>query len=260
MKKWIALLMALAMVAALAACAPAATEPDPTEAPAVTEEPEAEPTAEPTEEPVAEPTEEPQEEAALPAVSVQALFEAVGMVEAEAYDFVCADGYTQNVIAEDIPECTIEHVDGRVDACVPGIGDYTLMNIVSIVPEGLTEDTIDPEGGVQRILVFEGSIVKDELEVSEQPRGDETATECYSFAAFADANLWTTPLEEITIVATDGYEGSQLYMDVYEKYVSFGHSAAPTLAGETADINVEPWYMAYIKLGAEVVAFAAYGD
>lgn len=258
MKKWIALLMALAMVAALAACAPAATEPDPTEAPAVTEEPEAEPTAEPTEEPVAEPTEEPQE--ALPAVSVQELFEAVGMVEAEAYDFVCADGYTQNVIAEDIPECTIEHVDGRVDACVPGIGDYTLMNIVSIVPEGLTEDTIDPEGGAQRILVFEGSIVKDELEVSEQPRGDETATECYSFAAFADANLWTTPLEEITIVATDGYEGSQLYMDVYEKYVSFGHSAAPTLAGETADINVEPWYMAYIKLGAEVVAFAAYGD
>lgn len=258
MKKWIALLMALAMVAALAACAPAETEPDPTEAPAVTEEPEAEPTAEPTEEPVAEPTEEPQE--ALPAVSVQELFEAVGMVEAEAYDFVCADGYTQNVIAEDIPECTIEHVDGRVDACVPGIGDYTLMNIVSIVPEGLTEDTIDPEGGVQRILVFEGSIVKDQLEVSEQPRGDEIATECYSFAAFADANLWTTPLEEITIVATDGYEGSQLYMDVYEKYVSFGHSAAPTLAGETADINVEPWYMAYINLGAEVVAFAAYGN
>ena len=258
MKKWIALLMALAMVAALAACAPAATEPDPTEAPAVTEEPEAEPTAEPTEEPVAEPTEEPQE--ALPAVSVQELFEAVGMVEAEAYDFVCADGYTQNVIAEDIPECTIEHVDGRVDACVPGIGDYTLMNIVSIVPEGLTEDTIDPEGGAQRILVFEGSIVKDQLEVSEQPRGDETATECYSFAAFADANLWTTPLEEITIVATDGYEGSQLYMDVYEKYVSFGHSAAPTLAGETADINVEPWHMAYINLGAEVVAFAAYGN
>ena len=47
-------------------------------------------------------------------------------------------------------------------------------------------------------------------------------------------------------------------MDVHEKFVTFGHSKRPTLAGPTADTNIEPWFMAYMNLGCEVVAFAAY--
>ena len=112
---------------------------------------------------------------------------------------------------------------------------------------------------MQRIIVFEGVVEEYGLAASEQPRGDETAADCYSFAEFADAALWTTPLEEVQIVATDGYVSAHLYMDIAEKYVSFGHSAAPTFAGETADVNVEPWHMAYIDLGAEAVVFADYG-
>ena len=257
MKRWIAALVALLAVVSLIACTPAEPAAEPTEAPAeATAEPTEEPAAEPTEAP-AEPTEEPAPE--LPAVSVSELFEALGMVEAEAYDFVCADGYVHNIIAEDIPACTIEHVDGRVDARVPGVGDNTLRSIAYIIPEGLTAETIDPEGGVQRIIVFEGVVEEYGLAASEQPRGDETAADCYSFAEFADAALWTTPLEEVQIVATDGYESAHLYMDIAEKYGSFGHSAAPTFAGETADVNVEPWHMAYINLGAEAVVFADYG-
>ena len=76
MKRWIVALVALLAVVSLIACTPA------------------EPAAEPTEAP-AEPTEEPAPE--LPAVSVSELFEALGMVEAEAYDFVCADGLDRSV-------------------------------------------------------------------------------------------------------------------------------------------------------------------
>jgi len=67
-------------------------------------------------------------------VSVLELFGALGMVEAEAYDFVCTDGYTHKIKAEQIGECYINHVSGRIDGVVPGIGSYTLMSLLYIVP------------------------------------------------------------------------------------------------------------------------------
>ncbi|MGI5888985.1 MAG: hypothetical protein ACOX6J_06405, partial [Oscillospiraceae bacterium] len=124
-------------------------------------------------------------------VSVSSLFDGLGMASADSYDFVCADGYTQTVPASDIAECSIVHVDGRIDAAVPGIGDETLWNIMYIVPTGLTEDTISADGGVQRIIIFEGVIESAGLTASEQKRGSDTVSDCYSFQEFADAALWT---------------------------------------------------------------------
>lgn len=67
-------------------------------------------------------------------ISVQDMFDALGMAAADSYDFICTDEYTQNVAASDIADCYISWIDGRVDAEVPGIGDYTLWNILYIQP------------------------------------------------------------------------------------------------------------------------------
>ncbi|MDR1800666.1 MAG: hypothetical protein LBQ95_02320 [Lachnospiraceae bacterium] len=67
-------------------------------------------------------------------ISVADVFTAVGMTTAESYDFICTDGYTQNVPATDIADCYITWVEDRVDASVPGLGDDTLWSIVTIQP------------------------------------------------------------------------------------------------------------------------------
>lgn len=67
-------------------------------------------------------------------ISVQDMFDALGMAEADSYDFICTDDYTQNVAAEDIGDCYISWIEDRVDAEVPGIGDYTLYSILYIQP------------------------------------------------------------------------------------------------------------------------------
>lgn len=67
-------------------------------------------------------------------ISVKDIFAALGMAEAESYDFICTDGYTQNVLAADIADCYVSWVDGRIDGVVPGIGDYTLYSLLYIQP------------------------------------------------------------------------------------------------------------------------------
>ena len=67
-------------------------------------------------------------------LSVKDMFTALGMVEADNYDFVCTDNYTQKVAAADIADCYISWVSDRVDGVVPGIGSDTLYNILYIQP------------------------------------------------------------------------------------------------------------------------------
>ena len=71
-------------------------------------------------------------------ISLAKVFEEVGMVEAENYDFVCADGYVHTAPAADIAESYIKwiDVDGaiRVDGVCPGLGEYTLYNVVYVQP------------------------------------------------------------------------------------------------------------------------------
>ena len=67
-------------------------------------------------------------------ISLEQVFEEIGMVEAESYDFICADGYVHNAPAADIAESYISWVDGRVDGICPGLGEYTLYSVVYIQP------------------------------------------------------------------------------------------------------------------------------
>ena len=72
-------------------------------------------------------------------ISLAKVFEEVGMVEAENYDFVCADGYVHTAPAADIAESYIKWIDAgdgtfRVDGVCPGLGEYTLYNVVYVQP------------------------------------------------------------------------------------------------------------------------------
>ena len=192
-------------------------------------------------------------------LSVASLFEALPMARADSYDFCCVDGYVYTVPAEQISDCYIGWVDERVDGFVPGIGEQSLYDLHYIIPTGIDEETIDPSGGVQRIILFENGAYSAELDPSDQPRGEGCiVTKCYSFSEFAEANLWTEPGGDVAIVGMDGYSGTQPYKNLLPKYITFGYSKAPTFAGAASDIYIEPWFTAYLNLGAEAVAFAPY--
>lgn len=56
------------------------------------------------------------------------------MVEAEEYDFVCADGYTETIHKDDLEKVKIFINGEGVDATSILYPEYTLMNILTIVP------------------------------------------------------------------------------------------------------------------------------
>ncbi|MEL7608907.1 MAG: hypothetical protein AAGU74_05335 [Bacillota bacterium] len=192
-------------------------------------------------------------------LKIAPLFKALAMARADSYDFVCLGGFVHTVPGEQIPDCAFGWIGERVDGFAPGIGGGSLHNLHYIVPTGVNEQTIDPNGGVQRIILFENGAYRAGLAPSDQPRGGGCiVTKCYSFSEFASANLWTEPQGEIAIVGMDGYIGIQPYENILPKYVTFGFSKAPTFAGAASDIYIEPWFTAYLNLGAEAVAFAPY--
>ncbi len=66
--------------------------------------------------------------------SVPDLFKAIGMAEAKSYNFTCADGYTEEIFADDLAEVKIFINDGRVDSTSIAYPAYTLQDILSITP------------------------------------------------------------------------------------------------------------------------------
>ncbi len=68
--------------------------------------------------------------------SVPDLFKTVGMVEAKAYKFTCADGWAEEIDAEDLANVKIfiNAAGDGVDATSIAYPDYTLMNILEITP------------------------------------------------------------------------------------------------------------------------------
>ena len=62
------------------------------------------------------------------------VFEDIGMVEADAYDFICSDGYTATIPADEIGECSLKQIEGRADGIVPGVGDDSLWDLLYVQP------------------------------------------------------------------------------------------------------------------------------
>ena len=85
---------------------------------------------------------------------IPALFKEIGMAEAEAYDFICADGYKETIIVDDLPKTKIYlSAEGTIDAASIAYAGYGLTDIRYIVPEG-TEKGAEPVDGINQIVVM----------------------------------------------------------------------------------------------------------
>ncbi len=88
------------------------------------------------------------------------------LVEADAYDFIGIDGYTETIDKENLKDVNIYFNEGRVDADSVEWPGYTITDIQYIVPEGVDKDNLPEteDGTVYKITVLNTAI----LEVTEK--------------------------------------------------------------------------------------------
>lgn len=88
------------------------------------------------------------------------LFEDLGMVAAEEYDFVCADGFSEAIHKDDLGEVEIfiNEETGTIDATSIAYAGYTLGNLKYIVPTGMEQGAEAPAEGVAKINVFANGV------------------------------------------------------------------------------------------------------
>ena len=78
--------------------------------------------------------------------AVTDLFEDLKMVDAESYDFICADGFSETYEKADLADVEIFFNEGRADATYLPDSKYTRQDILYIVPNGIEESkTADVE-------------------------------------------------------------------------------------------------------------------
>ncbi len=85
------------------------------------------------------------------------LFTDLEMADAEAYDFICADGYLETIDKAELENVELFFNDGRVDCTSIAYPSDTLHDILYIVPTGMTKESEAPSG-VSKITVFNTAI------------------------------------------------------------------------------------------------------
>lgn len=90
----------------------------------------------------------------------QYLFEDIGMVAADEYDFVCADGWSETIHKDDLKDVNIffNEETGTLDATSIAYAGYTLGNIKYIIPTGLEQGAEAPAEGIAKINVFANGV------------------------------------------------------------------------------------------------------
>ena len=88
--------------------------------------------------------------------TAQYLFEDMGMVAAEEYDFVCADGFSETIHKDDLANVEIffSEESNSVECTSIAFSPYTLQNLQYIIPTGLEQGAEAPAEGVAKINVF----------------------------------------------------------------------------------------------------------
>lgn len=82
------------------------------------------------------------------------------LVEADSYDFIGIDGYTEEILKEDLKDVNIYFNEGRVDADSIAWPGYTITDIQYIVPNGVDKDNLPEaeDGTVYKITVLNTAI------------------------------------------------------------------------------------------------------
>ena len=136
--------------------------------------------------------------------NVKELFAEIGMAEAESYDFICADEWTEEIAAEDLEKVQIFYTDkGGIDATSIAYAGYTLMNIRYIVPHGVTKES-EPVEGINQIVVMPNADGIFETEAPELLNYGGTLYAAYPVAdVLSKAGITTTTAKAVSY--KDGY-------------------------------------------------------
>lgn len=147
------------------------------------------------------------------------LFECVEMAAADAYTFEAADGYTVDVDAAQLDQCSIAYVDDRIDGVLPGMGDYTLYDIRAIYPAGLTKDSEAPDG-VCHLTIFANAEGVYDTDAPHITNFGGTLYDAYSVKDLLDKYA-VAACEEVKIVSyKDGYSKADKYENFIQKYIT----------------------------------------
>ena len=86
------------------------------------------------------------------------LFDEIEMAPADSYDFICSDGWTEEIAADDLEKVQIYKSEGgTIDATSILYAGYGLTSIQYIVPHGLTAES-EPVDGICHIVVMPNAV------------------------------------------------------------------------------------------------------
>ena len=146
--------------------------------------------------------------------------EDITMVEADSYDFICADGYSEEIDKENLANVEIFFNEDktRMDATSIAYAGYSLENIKYIVPHGVDPENLPEveDGKVYKITVFNtaAKVGYDAEAKKAFPLEDDSALFLVPDDATQEAGLAVSDLLEklgitdvkaINVVCADGY-------------------------------------------------------
>ena len=154
---------------------------------------------------------------------VSYLFEDLKMVEADSYDFICADGFTHTYEADELADVSIFFSEsGTADATYLPDKKYTLMDILYIVPHGLTAETAAefevPEDGIAKITVVNSAVKNAEPDYV-GPFGG-TVQEGYKVSDILAAAELTEAVESVKAISLGESATTEIPYDQFiERYI-----------------------------------------
>lgn len=153
------------------------------------------------------------------------LFEDVGMVEAEEYDFVCADGYSETIHKDDLAEVSIFYSEsGTIDCSSVAYPEYSLNNLAYIIPTDSKKDAEAPAEGVAKINVFANSVGVIGTEPTAEGYFGGSVYEAYSVAELLAECEMPEGTKVTSIAYTDGTTMEEDYALFAQKYISLDSS------------------------------------
>lgn len=189
---------------------------------------------------------------------VPEVFEAIGMADAEEYDFVCADGYTETIMKEDLEKVELFYTDaGTIDSSSVAYPEYTLMNIQYIAVADLTADTQVEEGKVAKLNIFaNGAGVMGEEAAAEGYFGGNLYN-CYKVSDLLAACEIPESETVTSISYKDGASAEQPYAEFIQKYISLdtGKDRQPWTLGKVQARNDYIANAGYYVLGNNAIAY-----
>jgi len=153
--------------------------------------------------------------------NLAALFEAIGMADAAAYELTAVGGRSVTVEAADLADTLIEFGEKGADGFIAG-GRETLENVAEIVPCGLTKDNAPAAGGVMRVLVLQDAegVFGTEAPYSEN-RAGTWYEDCWSVADLLKKFDAGTPATVKIVSYKDGYSQDEEYELFAQKYMTY---------------------------------------